>query len=57
MNCVLPHTIDTPENRRAMLTPPTKVGVPEAMAGVILFLASEAARPIHGACIPVYGLG
>ena len=58
VNCVLPHTIDTPENRQAMPNAAHEKWVsPEAMAGVILFLASEAARPIHGACIPVYGLG
>jgi len=58
VNCVLPHTIDTPENRQAMPNAAHEKWVsPEAMAGVILFLASEAARPIHGACNPVYGLG
>jgi NAD(P)-dependent dehydrogenase (short-subunit alcohol dehydrogenase family) len=28
---------------------------PESLADVILFLASEAARDIYGAAIPVYG--
>ena len=58
VNCVLPNTIDTPENRRALpdADPATWVA-PEALADVIVFLASDAARAIHGAAIPVYGTG
>lgn len=56
VNCVLPSTIDTPENRAAMpKADPAKWVTPESMAGVILFLASDWARDIHGALIPVYG--
>lgn len=58
VNCILPGTIDTPENREAMPSSDFKRWVsPSALAEVILFLASPAARAIHGASIPVYGLG
>lgn len=57
VNCILPGTIDTPENRRAMPDAAQDKWVPPAaIADVILFLASDAARALHGACIPVYGL-
>ena len=55
-NCVLPGTIDTPENRKSMPGADASKWVsPDSLAGVILFLASETARDIHGAAIPVYG--
>ena len=57
VNCVLPSTIDTPPNREAMPTADHSRWVkPEALADVILFLASDAARAVHGAAIPVNGL-
>ncbi|HTP71169.1 MAG TPA: SDR family NAD(P)-dependent oxidoreductase [Burkholderiaceae bacterium] len=57
VNCVLPTVIDTPENRRAMPgVDPAKWVAPHDLAGVIRFLASDAARAIHGAAIPVTGL-
>ena len=57
VNCVLPTTIDTPENRSAMpKADPRKWVSPEDLANVIVFLASPAARAIHGAAIPVTGL-
>jgi NAD(P)-dependent dehydrogenase (short-subunit alcohol dehydrogenase family) len=57
VNCVLPSTIDTPQNRKDMpKADPRRWVAPEALADVILFLASDAARAIHGASIPVAGL-
>jgi NAD(P)-dependent dehydrogenase (short-subunit alcohol dehydrogenase family) len=58
VNCVLPGTIDTPQNRASM--PKAKFDrwvKPEAIADVFTFLASDAARAITGAAIPVYGKG
>jgi len=58
VNCVLPSTIDTPQNRAAMPKADHSRWVePEAIADVILFLASSAARAVQGAAIPVYGKG
>jgi len=58
VNCVLPGTIDTPQNRATMPKANTNRWVaPKAIADVILFLASHEARAVHGAAIPVYGLG
>ena len=57
VNCVLPTIIDTPENRAAMPNAdPRKWVAPQDLAAVIVFLASDAARAIHGAAIPVPGL-
>ncbi|KTT21718.1 SDR family oxidoreductase [Pseudacidovorax intermedius] len=56
VNCVLPSIIDTPDNRQSM--PDADFGrwvAPQALADVIAFLASDAARAIHGAAIPVSG--
>jgi NAD(P)-dependent dehydrogenase (short-subunit alcohol dehydrogenase family) len=58
VNCVLPGTIDTPQNREAMpKADHSRWVAPEAIADVICFLASGAAHAIHGAAIPVYGTG
>ena len=57
VNCVLPTIIDTPENRAAMPdADPRRWVAPRELAEVIVFLASDAARAIHGAAIPVSGL-
>ena len=56
VNCVIPGTIDTPQNRGTMPNADYSTWVaPESLADVILFLSSEAARDVHGAALPVYG--
>lgn len=58
VNCVIPGTIDTPQNRESMPDADTGQWVkPLAIADVIAFLASDAARAVTGAAIPVYGNG
>jgi NAD(P)-dependent dehydrogenase (short-subunit alcohol dehydrogenase family) len=58
VNCVLPKTIDTPDNRQSMPNAKFDRWVsPENIASVILFLSSSDACAIHGAAIPVYGTG
>jgi NAD(P)-dependent dehydrogenase (short-subunit alcohol dehydrogenase family) len=56
VNCILPGTLDTPQNRKA--TPDADFSrwvTTESLAQVILFLCSDASIDIHGAAIPVYG--
>ncbi len=56
VNCILPGTIDTPQNRADMPDADFTSWVPPAaIADVILFLASDAARCVTGAAVPVYG--
>jgi NAD(P)-dependent dehydrogenase (short-subunit alcohol dehydrogenase family) len=57
VNCVLPSILDTPANRGAMPdADPKRWVAPADLAQVIAFLCSDAARAIHGAAIPVFGL-
>lgn len=57
VNCVLPSSIDTPENRAAMPdADPSRWVAPEDLASAIAFLASDSARAIHGAALPVTAL-
>ena len=56
VNCILPGTIDTPQNRNDMPEADHAKWVPPAaLADVVMFLASDAARCVTGAAIPVYG--
>ncbi|MNL69268.1 2-dehydro-3-deoxy-D-gluconate 5-dehydrogenase [compost metagenome] len=54
VNAVLPSVLDTPENRQAMPDADATRWVSlDALADVILFLASDAARAVQGALLPV----
>lgn len=56
-NCVLPSIIDTAANRADMPdADPSRWVAPEDLAQVICFLASDRARAVNGALIPVRGL-
>lgn len=55
-NCILPSTIDTPQNREAMpKANPDRWVKPEQIGRVVAFLCSDDAAIINGAAIPVYG--
>ena len=57
-NSILPSIIDTEANRKAMPNADfSKWPKAEDIAEVVLFLASDRARVIHGAAIPVFGNG
>jgi NAD(P)-dependent dehydrogenase (short-subunit alcohol dehydrogenase family) len=54
VNCVLPGTLDTPENRKAMPKADTSGWTaPQAVAAAIVFLASDGAGAVSGAALPV----
>jgi NAD(P)-dependent dehydrogenase (short-subunit alcohol dehydrogenase family) len=55
-NVILPGTIDTPANRKAMPNSDFSKWVPPAaIASLIAWLAGEAGREMNGAVIPIYG--
>jgi NAD(P)-dependent dehydrogenase (short-subunit alcohol dehydrogenase family) len=56
VNAVLPSIIDTPQNRKDMpKADPSTWVAPADLAKVMLFLASEDARAVNGALVPVTG--
>lgn len=61
INCICPGIIDTPlyfslnKEKMAERIPSKKVGYPEDVANVVVFLASEKASYIYGALIPIDG--
>jgi NAD(P)-dependent dehydrogenase (short-subunit alcohol dehydrogenase family) len=56
VNCVLPGTIDTPDNRRAMpKADASRWTPPAAIAGLVAFLLSPASAPLTGALLPADG--
>jgi len=57
INCVLPSTIDTEANRRAMPKADfSKWLLTKDLANVVLFLCASDSKVINGAAIPTYGL-
>ena len=57
-NIVLPGTMDTPSNRKAMPSAdPAKWVQPAEVAKVLLWLASKQAASVNGASIPIPGKG
>lgn len=57
-NVILPGTIDTPANRKAMPDADRSQWVPPtSIASLIAWLASDAGKDVSGAVIPVYGRG
>ncbi len=57
VNCILPSIIDTPVNRADMPdADPSRWVAPEQLADLMIFLASDKAKAIHGAAIPIVGL-
>jgi NAD(P)-dependent dehydrogenase (short-subunit alcohol dehydrogenase family) len=57
-NVILPGTMDTPANRKAMPGADISTWVqPASVASLIVWLAGDAGKDVTGAAIPVYGNG
>jgi NAD(P)-dependent dehydrogenase (short-subunit alcohol dehydrogenase family) len=57
-NVILPGTMDTPANRKAMAGADTSTWVqPGSVASLIVWLTGDAGKDVTGASIPVYGRG
>ena len=55
-NVILPGTMDTPTNRKAIPNADVSKWVqPANVASLVVWLASDAGRDVNGAAIPVYG--
>ena len=55
-NVILPGTMDTPANRKAMSNADFSKWVqPATVASLIVWLAEAAGKDVNGAVIPVYG--
>jgi len=55
-NVILPGTMDTPANRKAMPKADVSKWVkPASVAELVMWLAGEAGKDVNGAAIPVYG--
>ena len=55
-NVILPGTMDTPANRKAMPDADVSKWVqPASIASLMVWLASDAGKDVNGAVIPVYG--
>jgi NAD(P)-dependent dehydrogenase (short-subunit alcohol dehydrogenase family) len=56
VNAVAPQLLDTAANRQ--FAPPDALAhavTPEAIADLLVYLASDAATPVSGAVVPAYG--
>jgi len=57
-NVILPGTIDTPANRKAMPNADVSKWVqPASIASLVVWLAGDGGKDVNGAVIPVYGKG
>ena len=55
-NTILPGTMDTPANRKAIPNADVSKWVqPDSVAELVVWLAGEAGKDVNGSVIPVYG--